>query len=70
MNNYILSAEQVSEVKRMLEYYGIGVSAIGSPIGKISLDNEMKAHIEKAKDVFETANTLGVRNIRFSAFSP
>lgn len=65
-----LSASQVLDVKKKLKYYGIGVSAIGSPIGKISLDDDMEAHVEKAKSVFETANILEVQNIRFFSFYP
>ncbi len=63
-----LSADDVSDVKSKLEHYGIGVSAIGSPLGKITLDDDLNAHLDKAKRVFETANYFGVENIRFFSF--
>lgn len=65
-----LGANEVRDVKSKLEHYGIGVSAIGSPLGKIALDDNLNAHLDKAKRVFETANTLGVKNIRFFSFYP
>ena len=65
-----LTDAQVAEVKEMLKRFGIRVSAIGSPIGKISLDGDMKTHFEKAKRVFCTANTLGAKNIRCFSFYP
>lgn len=65
-----LSKEQVSEIKAKLKNYDIGVSAIGSPLGKISLDDDLSVHLEKARRVFETANTLGAKNIRFFSFYP
>ena len=63
-----LTKSQVDETKRKLDDYGIGVSAIGSPLGKIALDGDIQAHLETAKRVFETANVLGVKNIRMFSF--
>ena len=44
-----LSLEQAHEVRRKLDAAGIGVSAIGSPIGKIGLDDDFEAHLEKLR---------------------
>ncbi len=63
-----LDKSEVAEAKRKLAYYGIGVSAIGSPLGKIALSGDMSAHLETAKRVFETANELGTKNIRVFSF--
>lgn len=66
-----LTDVQVAEVKEMLDRFGIRVSAIGSPIGKIPLDGDLKTHFEKAERLFRTANILGVQNIRcFSFYAP
>lgn len=63
-----LPDDKLKEVKSKLEYYGITVSAIGSPLGKIALDGDLKSHYNISKRVFETANYFGVENIRFFSF--
>ena len=66
-----LTKSEVSEVKSKLDYYGIGASAIGSPIGKAQLDGDLDAHLEMSKRVFETANELGTEYVRmFSFYAP
>jgi len=66
-----LLPEQVKEVKAKLQDYGIQVSAIGSPIGKIRVDGDLAEHLDMAERVFETANELGTQNIRcFSFYLP
>ena len=70
-NVSVLTEAEVKEVKSKLDYYGIGVSAIGSPLGKITLDGNMDEHIETAKRVFNTANIVGAPYIRmFSFYAP
>lgn len=70
-NVSVLTKEEVAEVKAKLDAFGLGVSAIGSPLGKIKLDGDMDAHLETARRVFETANTLGAKYIRmFSFYAP
>ena len=66
-----LTAQEVKDAKSKLDDYGIKVSSIGSPLGKIKLDGDMASHLETAKRVFETANVLGAKNIRaFSFYLP
>ena len=65
-----LTRQEVSALKATLDTYGIKVSAIGSPLGKIKLDDDMTIHLETAKRVFETANTLGTKLIRVFSFYP
>ncbi len=65
-----LTETQICRVRELLTQYGITVSAIGSPLGKISLDGDLDAHFEKAEWVFRTANALGVQNIRCFSFYP
>ena len=70
-NVSVLTASEVSEIKKKLDGFGIGVSAIGSPLGKIKLDGDMDEHLETARRVFETANILGAKYVRmFSFYAP
>lgn len=59
---------QSKRVKDMLSQYRIGVSAIGSPLGKISLEDDFDKHLSKAEKVFRFANTIGGKNIRVFSF--
>ncbi len=63
-----LSENEVLLVKKTLEEYNLGVSSIGSPIGKIKLDGDMSAHLEMAERVFKTANVVGAKNVRIFSF--
>ncbi len=63
-----LTKAEVKSAKSVLSDYGIKVSSIGSPLGKIKLDGDTVAHLELAKRVFESANELGARNIRMFSF--
>ena len=67
-NVSVLTRDEVLDAKRILEEYGVKVSAIGSPIGKIALDGDIKKHTETAKRIFETALELGSNNIRMFSF--
>ena len=63
-----LTSAESKELKVKLDNYGIKVSSIGSPIGKIKLSDDFHAHLDKAKSVFATANILGTKNIRMFSF--
>ena len=63
-----LNSEEVKSVKNQLKERNIKVSAIGSPLGKIKLDGDVGEHINLAKRVFEIANELETKNIRFFSF--
>ena len=70
-NVSVLTKDEVKEMKHKLDFYGMGVSAIGSPIGKVKLDGDINAHFEMARGVFETAGELGAKYIRmFSFYAP
>jgi len=66
-----LTVMQAMNVKNKLDASGIGVSALGSPIGKIQITDPMEPHLEKLKQTCEVAEILGTRRIRmFSFFIP
>lgn len=58
------------EVKGILDAEGIKVSAIGSPIGKIRLDEDLDAHMDLLKHVIELAETFDSKYIRLFSFYP
>ena len=66
-----LVKDEVREVKKKLDCFGIKASAIGSPIGKVQLDGDLDAHFDMARRVFETACELDTKYIRaFSFYAP
>lgn len=70
-NISVLKRNEVTEAKKKLDAFGINVSAIGSPIGKIQLDGDMNDHLETAKRIFESANIFDTRYVRvFSFYAP
>jgi sugar phosphate isomerase/epimerase len=66
-----LDDAQLSRVRETLSVYGLKVSSIGSPIGKISIDDEFPPHLERMRHAVEVAKTLEAPYIRiFSFFIP
>ena len=63
-----LSDEEVLTLKSKMEQYGIKVSSIGSPIGKIKIEEEFAPHFEVFKKVVNIAKTLGTKYIRMFSF--
>ena len=63
-----LTAEQLAEAKAILEVHGLAVSSIGSPIGKIFIDEPFEPHLERARHAVEVANYFGARFIRIFSF--
>ena len=58
-------------VKEKLCEYGISVSAIGSPIGKIRLDGDIEGHMLAAERLASFARELGTDKMRiFSFYAP
>ena len=66
-----LDAAQRDEAKRLLDEYGISVSAIGSPIGKIGIEDDFEPHLDAMRHAAEVAHFFGTEYIRmFSFFMP
>ena len=63
-----LSAEKAREISRMLSEEGLSVWSLGSPLGKIGIDDPMPPEIDKLKRTLETADILGATNIRMFSF--
>jgi len=65
-----LSKEQRREAKARLADAGIGVSAIGSPIGKVRIDQPWKDHVERFRRALDAAEFFGSPNIRLFSYYP
>jgi sugar phosphate isomerase/epimerase len=66
-----LDDAQLRTLRVTLAEYGLSVSSIGSPIGKISIDDEFARHLERMRHAIEVADILGAPFIRlFSFFIP
>ena len=66
-----ITLEEAKNAKKMLDDYKIGVSSIGSPIGKISVEDDFADHIRLFEHVMDIAELFETKNIRmFSFFYP
>ena len=67
-NISIYTEAQCKELKKILDDNGIGVSAIGSPFGKINIEDDFEPHFELFKRNVENACILGTDKIRMFSF--
>jgi sugar phosphate isomerase/epimerase len=66
-----MTDEQVERARQTLAEAGIGVSSIGSPIGKIAITDDMAPHLDRFQRAIEVAHRLDAPFIRiFSFFIP
>ena len=63
-----LSPDQLATMKKTLSAYGIKVSSIGSPIGKIFIDEDFGPHLERMRHAAEVAHELDAPYIRIFSF--
>ena len=63
-----LSDIEVEQLASDMKKYGIKVSSIGSPIGKIKITDDFEPHFEKFKRTVEIAKKLDCRFIRIFSF--
>lgn len=62
------SPEKGKEVKNKLAGAGVSVSSIGSPIGKIGIEEDFAPHLEKLKRTLEIQKELGAPYLRMFSF--
>jgi sugar phosphate isomerase/epimerase len=65
-----LSDKQRREAKARLTDAGIGVSAIGSPIGKVRIDAPWEDHVERFKVALDAAEYFAAPYIRLFSYYP
>lgn len=63
-----LTIDEAREAKKMLDDGGISVFSIGSPIGKIDMNDDFDTHLDKHKHVVELAEIFEARRIRMFSF--
>src|SRR5436190_1577549 len=59
---------QVNELKSLLDKHGITLSAIGSPIGKIKIDEPFEPHLKRFRRALELCKVFGTPNIRVFSY--
>jgi len=63
-----LNDRQLETITTTLTAYGLQVSSIGSPIGKIFIDDDFESHLEKMRHAAEVTQRLGAPYIRIFSF--
>jgi sugar phosphate isomerase/epimerase len=69
-NVLALSDLQVREFKSLLDRHGFALSAIGSPIGKIKIDEPFAPHLQRFERAIELCKVFGTPNIRIFSYYP
>jgi 3-dehydroshikimate dehydratase len=66
-----LTDQQVRDLKKILESRGFRLSAIGSPIGKVKIDQPFEPHLARFRRAIDLCGVFGTKNIRiFSYYLP
>lgn len=63
-----LDDAQCAALAEKMKKFGIKASSIGSPIGKIGINDDFDAHMQKLARTIEIAKKLGARYIRVFSF--
>jgi sugar phosphate isomerase/epimerase len=63
-----LNPDQLATLQRTLSEHELSVSSIGSPIGKIFIDEPFEPHLERMRHAAEVAGQLGAPYIRIFSF--
>src|SRR5260370_28255418 len=65
-----LTDQQVARIKETLDAHGIGVAAIGSPIGKVPIDSSFDEHLHHFERAITVAHAFQTPYIRIFSFYP
>jgi sugar phosphate isomerase/epimerase len=66
-----LTDEQLATLQQILTEHGLDVSSIGSPLGKIKIDDDFDAHLARTRHAVDVARRLKAPYVRiFSFFVP
>lgn len=63
-----INKEEAREIRKRLEAEGLSVWSLGSPYGKIGLDDDFEAHLDKFKRSIEVCYELNTKHIRMFSF--
>src|SRR5215468_3264903 len=61
---------QVAELKSLLDKHGFRLSAIGSPIGKVKIDEPFEPHRKRFQRALELCKVFATPNIRIFSYYP
>ena len=67
-NFTLLDDRQIDEVHKKLSAHKIGLSALGSPIGKITTGDDFDAHLRLFERIMDIGERLACRRIRMFSF--
>lgn len=62
------SIKDIKDVKKQLDSRNFKISAIGSPIGKININDEFEPHLDLFKHTIDLASELDTKYIRMFSF--
>jgi sugar phosphate isomerase/epimerase len=65
-----LTPLQVKELKSLLDREGVHLSALGSPIGKVPIDQPFGQHLERFKHALELCKVFETPNMRIFSYYP
>jgi sugar phosphate isomerase/epimerase len=63
-----LDADQLARMQQVMDQHGLRVSSIGSPIGKVFVDDDFGPHLERMRHAAEVAQLFGAPYIRVFSF--
>ncbi len=63
-----ITVQKAKEVRKQLDDAGIGVWSLGSPYGKIGINDPFEPHLEKFRHGLELAEILGAKHLRMFSF--
>jgi len=70
LNVMKFSKEQCADLKKRFADRGFGVSCIGSPIGKVKIDDDYSKHFDDFKHAVDLAEFFGAKFIRIFSYYP
>ena len=65
-----LTDEQIGEFKKRLDGEGFGLSAIGSPVGKVAIDQPFEPHLDLFKRALHLCGVFGCPRVRVFSYYP
>ena len=65
-----LTDQQLARIKETLDAHGMGIAAIGSPIGKVPIDSSFNEHLHLFERAITVAQALQTPYIRIFSFYP
>jgi sugar phosphate isomerase/epimerase len=61
---------QIADFKALLDKHGFTLSAIGSPIGKVRIDEPFEPHLVRFRRALELCKVFGTPNMRIFSYYP